>query len=326
MTPSCPRLWEVEAERDGRLDGSDLASALRHRALCKACSNEARALSKIAAQLAALPSPPSDALAVRRARQRLLRDFNAGLLRDPAPGRSRRALTVLGIAAAIAALFGVRRWLDQPPSAAPAVAELPSLLKIAAAPDARFLERLSATDDRVELAQGFASFSVGPHAGKRVLITLPDGELEDLGTVFDVEVRDQCTKRIVVHRGRVAVRLRDRAEFELNAGESWAAEAPTAAEAPSAASAPSAPPLATPSASLVPSSKAKPSMPHPRAAPASAKVNTAAPDTAEDDAYLHIVALLRSGQETEAKQQAREYLARFPAGFRRLEVERVLSP
>lgn len=46
-------------------------------------------------------------------------------------------------------------------------------------------------------------------------------------------------------------------------------------------------------------------------------------DSAEDDAYLQIVELLRSGRVPEARAKAAQYLARFPNGFRRLEVEKI---
>ena len=37
----------------------------------------------------------------------------------------------------------------------------------------------------------------------------------------------------------------------------------------------------------------------------------------EDELYLHIVALARAHQVSEARAAAKEYLARFPNGFRR---------
>jgi len=48
-------------------------------------------------------------------------------------------------------------------------------------------------------------------------------------------------------------------------------------------------------------------------------------NSAEDDAYLQIVYLLRSGHEPEARAKASQYLARFPLGFRRLEVEKIAA-
>ena len=45
---------------------------------------------------------------------------------------------------------------------------------------------------------------------------------------------------------------------------------------------------------------------------------------AEDAAYLRVMALHRSGDDGSTKQAAKEYLHRYPAGFRHKEVE-VLS-
>jgi hypothetical protein len=50
-----------------------------------------------------------------------------------------------------------------------------------------------------------------------------------------------------------------------------------------------------------------------------------ASDTAEDEAYLHIVALLREGRSAEARLAAFAYLRAYPAGFRRIEVNQVAS-
>jgi TolA-binding protein len=44
---------------------------------------------------------------------------------------------------------------------------------------------------------------------------------------------------------------------------------------------------------------------------------------AEDRAYLQIIDLLRTGKASEAREAARDYLRRFPEGFRRVEVGEV---
>lgn len=316
----CARRWEVEAERDGRLRGTDRQSALRHRAHCPACAEEARALSELGQRLRALPTTDRDALAQRRTRQRLLSRWNAELVRGPTPKNRQRATLTLGVAA----VFVAAAWLalnlrssghetkPAPPT---------SLLTIQGAPGARWLEQLSAVTDRVELSEGSVSFSVRAHGLRRVIIALPDGELEDLGTVFEVEVRAGHTERIAVRAGRVLVRLAGRAPFELGAGQSWAAAAVALPSASVPAPADS-PPL--PSASA----KTSAASGHRQTAASSGKPprDPSAASSAEDDAYLHIVDLLRSGHSAQAKAQAKRYLARFPNGFRRPEVERVLAP
>ena len=57
----CPRLFEAEAMRDGRLTGAERASFERHVARCPACSSEVRALEALAESLRA--EPPDHAVA-----------------------------------------------------------------------------------------------------------------------------------------------------------------------------------------------------------------------------------------------------------------------
>jgi TolA-binding protein len=44
---------------------------------------------------------------------------------------------------------------------------------------------------------------------------------------------------------------------------------------------------------------------------------------AEDAAYLRVIAFQRCGADVEMRQAAQQYLLRYPAGFRRTEVERL---
>jgi TolA-binding protein len=44
---------------------------------------------------------------------------------------------------------------------------------------------------------------------------------------------------------------------------------------------------------------------------------------AEDAAYLRVIALQRSGDAGDMTQAAQEYLRRYPAGFRRAEIEKL---
>jgi hypothetical protein len=43
----------------------------------------------------------------------------------------------------------------------------------------------------------------------------------------------------------------------------------------------------------------------------------------EDIAYLQVIALMRDGRREEARLAAKNYLRRFPNGFRRVEVEAI---
>src|SRR6478736_4484991 len=93
---ACRRTWQVEAARDGRLAGSDLSNALRHRAECADCKQAARELDELGRRVKALPAPKLDELVHRRGRQTLLAAWNAELLTEP---RARVKPAVLLVAA-----------------------------------------------------------------------------------------------------------------------------------------------------------------------------------------------------------------------------------
>ena len=217
--PSCPRKWQVEAANDGRLSGLDSSLAERHREQCRECADEARALARLQFRCANLPRLPRDPLAVRRARQELLSALNQALL---APQRSSQwavawtTLALLCVGASAWALFVGHRAAPTPTQAS-----MKPALEVHAEPQARFVVHSEPGVDRAELSDGTASFEVAPHPGRRVLVSLPDGELEDLGTIFAVTVHAGKTERIHVSQGRVLVRLVDQAEFSLPAGALW---------------------------------------------------------------------------------------------------------
>jgi hypothetical protein len=216
-----------------------------------------------------------------------------------------------------------------------------SIVDVDAQPGARWSEHADREIDRVDLEDGAASFKVHPHPGRRVVIRLPDGEVEDLGTVFEIRVAGLHTERVAVSEGRVSVRLRGRPEFSLSAGNAWNSE--PAAAAPNVAQEPAVgEPTRIPSLEKAPAPKAgASSRPHRQAmADAEARVEKASPKEsgkdasmsaeppspdalstkAEDDTYLGIVELLRQAKYSQARAQAKSYLLRFPNGFRRIEV------
>ena len=86
MTPlACPRLFEAEAMRDGRLAGAALASFARHTTICRTCRREVQALEALAEALRG--RPPSDArvdeLRRLRERTRLVAAFDEALVVAP---------------------------------------------------------------------------------------------------------------------------------------------------------------------------------------------------------------------------------------------------
>ncbi len=97
---SCPRAWEVEAARDGRLTGHALTRHVAHRPACVACAGDAEALERLARGLreAALLEP--DELALRRLRHRVLASFDARHVR-----RERRVWSSRPLASAGAVLL-----------------------------------------------------------------------------------------------------------------------------------------------------------------------------------------------------------------------------
>ena len=331
MKPQCARTWQVEAARDGRLKGKDLESALRHRAKCADCASEARAIAELGQRIAKLPDLPRDSLTAHRSRHRLMAAMNDVFLESGQPKPARRrafflAFGIVAIATVAASWVAVRRRSASPG----AEVEAKSMVEVHADPGARWSERVDEQLDRVVLSDGAASFTVHPHPGRRVVVQLPDGELEDTGTVFQIRVNEERTLRISVSEGRVAVRLRERAEFSLTAGQAWESE-PSAPMTTTAADAQHGTGITPqPTQSPEPSSLPRTTPVKRQGAPTSretaaqrAPTSTLPPlqsANAEDEAYLHIVDLLRQDKPAEARAQAKAYLLRFPNGFRRVEV------
>ena len=72
---------------------------------------------------------------------------------------------------------------------------LPSILPFSrnAQAGARWAKHQDTAHIFVDLEGGAAAFEIRPHPGLSVVIRLPDGEVEDMGTVFDVRVFEQHT-------------------------------------------------------------------------------------------------------------------------------------
>jgi FecR protein len=337
---SCSRKWQVEATRDGRLRGKDLETALRHQDVCPECAQEASELGGLGCEIAELPQLARDSLTARRSRQSLLAALNETILEPPRYEVTRRVSVGIGLAVAAAVSWVVfaRTHLQR------GAAHIPqSIVEVRAASGARWSESVDAQMDRVAFARGSASFTVHPHPGRRVVIQLPDGELEDMGTVFELRVSDQHTEHIAVSKGRVTVRIRTRPEFSLRAGQAWEAEPPamTTRAAPVVGDGGAGHPTGVEPPSNAPTtgsdraahSSSSHSLAHigTRTAPARPAETSSEPSSveavraaqsakAEDAAYLRIVELLGQARYAQARGQARAYLLRFPNGFRRIEV------
>lgn len=360
MKATCPRLFEVEALRDGRLTGAELLRFQSHLGVCAVCAQEARALQALAESLRAPANrADGDELHLRRERTRLLAAFDAGLMPTPR-GNVARPWFVSAIALAVVSVLGALAFVLWPTRAAtplPAVATSPEPVLVRADSSARWSKRLENQVETIVLESGALSIRVD-HAvsQRRLLVILPDGELEDIGTTFSVSAAAGHTTSVTVQDGSVVLRLRGKPPLVLGAGDVWSPPpAPASAPVPSAPLASSAPAAghgraALPSASTAPAAPAAPaaSLPTPRVDPSAefraamsafnggdnpraamlfAAFLTQHPrdSHAEDAAYLRILALQRTGNSVATRQAARDYLARYPRGFRHAEAE-ALAP
>jgi hypothetical protein len=358
MTPAkpettCGRSFQVEALRDGRLGGAERKSFERHLAACALCAREAAALEELAAAARAARDDGrgDDELRVWRERTRLLAAFDRALVSSARGGRiagaSRRRWLVPATVAVLAAALVVI-WRGRP-AIEPAPAAQASVQADAAATWSR--RRGGGGREEITLRQGTLRIHVEHAAVERgeppLLVLLPDGELEDVGTTFTVSADDAHTSRVAVADGRVVLRLRGRPGVDIGAGDVWSPAPPPAA--PVAPPAPAtteraagehrpARPARAPRASASPPADAPDALVEFRAASAALRAGDnrraasafarfveehARDPMAEDAAYLRLIALQRMGAGTETKRAAEEYLRRFPTGFRRAEVERL---
>jgi hypothetical protein len=352
VQPACTRLFEVEALRDGRLTGAELARFQSHVRTCSACAQEVQAMTELADALrATAPSRDTDQLHVRRERTRLLAAFDASLV--PAPSSS-HAKRWLGAAAALVAAALLALLLRPTRPAAPSAASIDSV-KVHAATTTKWSRRAENQLETITLESGTLSIRVDhqlPH--RRLLVLLPDGELEDIGTTFSVTAAAARTTQVAVQDGSVILRLHDLPALTLRAGDSWT-PTPTPATTTPAPTQPPAPParsvrltpVAAPAQSTTashtadaPSASDSVNRPDPaadfrgamsaftggdnaRASALFAQFLNAYPrdSRAEDAAYLRVLALQRAGSSADMQQAAAEYLKRYPRGFRRAEVE-----
>jgi hypothetical protein len=346
MSP-CPRLFEAEAMRDGRLTGADRASFERHVAMCPACSREVQALEALMERLrASAQADARDELHVRRERTRLLAAFDRALV-TPQRHRASRRFVLPAVAAAISLAVLVlwrERTVPPPPVAAAAV--------VHADGDAIWSSRMDGSRERVVLAQGALWIHVDHSSERgRLVVALPDGELEDTGTTFRVTADNGRTTRVAVQEGSVVLRLRGQSPIAVGAGDVWTPPAPPAAASACASAAPSSEPSSSAPPRFSAATASAPPLPY--GAPASSGLRRDASSDfrgamaaldrgdnreaaagfasflakyprdpkAEDAAYLRAIALERWGDRSAMKAAALEYLARYPTGFRRIEMD-----
>jgi anti-sigma factor RsiW len=253
MTKSaCPRSFEAEALRDGRLAGAERLSFQRHLDSCPRCSHEVASLRALGDRLqdSGLDADAdADELHVRRERMRLLAAFDAKLA-PPERTLAARGLLV-GAAAAALMLLGVFVHLRRP-GAAPGGTE--SAVVVDADSSASWSRRSEGAVEKILLERGALSIRVDhASARRRLLVVLPDGELEDIGTRFTVSAEAGRTTSVSVHSGSVVLRIRGQAPLALSAGDTWNPSQRVVAAAcpscePARVAVPTSAPVAQPSA------------------------------------------------------------------------------
>jgi hypothetical protein len=344
----CPRLFEAAAMRDGRLTGAPRTSFERHTRVCAACAHEVEELEALAEAYRATPSKQADELRSRRERTRLLAAFDRELLVAKGGGEVRHRLVwpAAGMAfvAALLLVWRVHPWHERP-----AHVEA-SRAAVHADPATAWSERVDGDREVVALEHGALSIRVDHAASAgRLVVILPDGELEDTGTTFMVSADSGRTTRVAVQQGSVVLRLRGQLPIAVGAGDVWTPAAAPATASACASSTPSSEPSSTapPRSSPVTSNAQPPRVPtwpelaHDASADFSGPMtalnrgdNRAAAEgfarflrdhpgdsRAEDAMYLRVIALQRCGDQNGIRAAALEYLQRYPLGFRRAEVE-----
>ncbi len=311
MKTRCHRSWEVEAVRDGRLTGNARTLFESHVASCDSCAEEMSSLEDLARGLAAVGDASADDVSLRRLRNRVLEAVDAeqtGRSRRRAPGRVAAAAGVAAVALLVLALVSWRSGGQTVPTNAARVVPA-TTIDVVAETGTRYTRSIEGDVERFDLLEGTLRLRVRrPAGGRRVVVKVPDGEIEDVGTEFDVVVTDGRTERVEVDEGRVLVKL-DRAQaVSLTAGQTWRREVAVttprrvAEEKHGARGSPAG------------SGHAK-----------SESVAKAPSADLEDVTYLGVLRLMREGRDAEAAAAASAYLRDFPSGFRRDEMARVAS-
>ncbi|HVY25868.1 MAG TPA: FecR domain-containing protein [Polyangiaceae bacterium] len=342
MKPGCPRLFEVEAWRDGRLGGAEAERFRAHLKLCPSCATEMQSLEALGEALRA-PLPHENELHVRRERTKLLAAFDARLVPPPRPWRSGLALVAAVATLTCVVLAAAFRFVR--PAPAPTVAShaapVSEAVAVRADSSARWSRQADAQLETIRLESGALSIRVDHAASpRRLRVILPDGELEDIGTTFSVSADSGHTTRVSVQEGSVVLRLRGAPPVALGAGDSWSpSPAPLSASlVPPSAAPPSAKPVivaASPSSRVPPATGPDPSDEFAAAMAALDRSDDSQAAAlfgafvaqhprdarAEDACYLRVLAFQRAGNTNAMRRAARDYLTRYPRGFRKSEIE-----
>jgi ferric-dicitrate binding protein FerR (iron transport regulator) len=214
----CQRNWQAEAVRDGRLNGAEENSFLNHAAQCASCTAEVGRLEQLGDVLRGLRMPHLDDLAARRQRQRLLAALDAVVIAAPRRRFTWRPVAVAALllcGVVFGVLLGLRTHPAEPSISSRFVVELESK-------GARWSRHYEGHLHVVVLEDGLLSVrSSAKQPDDRLLVRVPDGEIEDVGTQFTVLVGGARTKRIEVSEGQIVFRAKDAPERRVQAGARW---------------------------------------------------------------------------------------------------------
>lgn len=359
---TCPLTWKAAALEDGRLEGADVVSFELHATRCLDCRDGWKAVASAQAAALAVPTPELSPLAHARQRGALLARANDRFIRPP-PARWRPwGLALLGAAVvASAAAFVVGRTPAALPVAVREAREAPlgaPRCEVVANERALWRTQIEGATTRVEVADGTATFVVGPVAApQRAVIRLPDGEIEAATSQLTVDVALGRTRMVKVLEGHVVLRLHDEDPVALAVGEVWprpaAAMATRPAEAgpalePAGPTVANGSPVATPVvAPSAPASGGKAGVRRARLASATFDeaissfvhasygradrelrdfiVDFPEDSRCEDAAFLSTVARWRMGDTQGARARAARYLKAYPQGLRRAEAQQIID-
>jgi hypothetical protein len=317
----------VEASRDGRLSAGESQQLREHlRDGCAACRQQTRFLGWLAD---ALPrgGGSDDEVALRRLRRAIVSEAHERLSGASTPVWRRTAVRVAAVvclALAAGYLYGRTPQIRVTPLTA----------------ERNVAQHLEGDREVVVLGEGTYELTVQRNWFDRsVVVHVPDGEIEDVGTVFSVRVEHARTARVHVTRGAVVLHLGGVPELRLLAGSEWSAAPVPEIVAPVITVEPAPVDLvpAEPS-ELANDHESEPKVApqkqrHPRRvlhaarahAEPDAETSVSDENTSEDAVYLRVLDLLHQRRMNDARRLGESYLERFPNGFRRPEIERLVQ-
>jgi TolA-binding protein len=219
--------------------------------VCAACRREVQALEALADALraSAAGGAPADELHRLRERTRLIAAFDATLVAPRAtepvwrtPGRRWAWGAAVAVVLVAVGAGGIWRFVRAPEGLK--TEPTPAVVVQAGAATA-WTKSSDGAGDRIVLERGDLWIRVDHSRQKgRLVVELPDGELEDTGTTFTVSAAGGHTARVAVQEGSVILRLAGRPAVTIGSGQTWRAapSAPAATPPEPAATREGAPP------------------------------------------------------------------------------------